>query len=106
MEKSGNKLDNKIKKNSLFVEFDVLDEWAREVVDILGGYNLEMRERMVPFGMLVTASYYLETDQDSKMVTDVILEVGQRYSRGRRYFFSYHEEKKLMILVVHPFYLL
>ena len=90
-------------------EFIAMEEWATEVQLRLGGkekFNISSKREQILEDAILCTTFSVKTDLPSSEVTDIVVEVGANYRRGRRYFFIYDQDKRILFLLFYPYYIL
>lgn len=89
-------------------EFQLLEEWARNVSSRLGGdkFQLKAKREHIMEDAILCSIFTIATNLPSGEVTEAVVEAGKAYKRGRRYFFIYDQEKRMLFLLFYPYYIL
>jgi len=88
-------------------EFEILEDWAREVARKLGtGFDISGKRETILEDSILCATFFVDTELPASDVTNVLRETSENYRRGRRYFFLFDKPKKFLFLLFYPYYIL
>ena len=87
-------------------EFSMMVDWAKTVQNRLGVDNFILGEcsKQVIEDSILCMTFQVSTRLPSSVVTDAVVESGQDFKRGRRYFFIFDKQKGFLFLLFYPYY--